>query len=259
MGTETRINAQHSDPDLPTASARQFATTRWSAVLAAAKGGSTGSVEALDQLCRTYWYPLYAWVRREGHAAHDAEDLIQGFFARLIQKEDLAAVDPARGRFRSFLLAALKHYLANERDRSRAWKRGGRHVIVPLQTDMAESRYGAEPVDTLSADQIYDRRWALTVLDRVMFQLRIEFRRRGKEWMFDQLKNCLTPERAALSYAELARQVGLSESALKVSIHRLRQRYRELIQDEIAQTVGDPGLVREEMRELMNVLLQPPN
>jgi RNA polymerase sigma-70 factor (ECF subfamily) len=167
-------------------------------------------------------------------------------------------VDPARGKFRSFLLAALKHYLANERDRSRAWKRGGRHVIVPLQTGMAETRYGAEPADTLTADQIYDRRWALTVLDQVMFQLRAEFRRRGRELVFDQLKNCLTAERDALSYAELAGQVGLSEGALKVSIHRLRQRYRELIRDEIAQTVDDPGLVQEEMRELMNVLLQPP-
>lgn len=246
--------ATSSHPDSISPSARHFATTRWSAVLAAGKPGSERSVEALDQLCRTYWFPLYAWVRRQGCSPHDAEDLIQGFFARLIGKGDLADVDPDRGRFRSFLLASLKHYMANERDKLRAWKRGGRHSLVPLETDVAEARYGAEPVDTLSADRIYDRRWALTVLDQVMVRLRAEFRDRDKEHLFDELKTCLTADRHELPYANLARQVGLSEGAIKVAIHRLRRRYRELLRDEIAQTVGDPATVEEELRDLMHVL-----
>lgn len=243
-----------SHPDSVSPSARRFATTRWTAVLAAGKPGSHRAVEALNQLCRTYWFPLYSWVRRQGHSPHDAEDLIQGFFARLIGKGDLAGVDPRRGRFRSFLLASLKHYLANERDKLRAWKRGGRHCLVPLETDTAEVRYGAEPLDTLSADRIYDRRWALTVLDQVMVRLRTEFRERDKELLFEELKTCLTADRNALSYAELAEQIGLSEGAVKVAVHRLRRRYRELLRDEIAQTVGDPAAVEEELRDLMNAL-----
>jgi RNA polymerase sigma factor (sigma-70 family) len=235
-------------------SARRFATTRWSAVLAAGKPGSPRAVEALDQLCRTYWFPLYAWVRRQGHPPHDAEDLIQGFFERLIGKGDLADVDPERGRFRSFLLAALKHYLANERDRLQSWKRGGRHCFVPLDTDTAEIRYGAEPIDTLTADRIYDRRWALTILDQVMVRLRAEFRHRGKERLFDALKTCLTADRGAVPYAELARQLDVNEGAIKVAVHRLRRHYRELLRDEIAQTVGDPAAVEEELRDLMAVL-----
>lgn len=246
------LTSSHSDAVLP--SARQFATTRWSAVLAAGKTGSHQALEALDQLCRVYWFPLYAWVRRQGHSPHDAQDLIQGFFARLIGKGDLADVDPRRGRFRSFLLASLKHYLANERDRLRAWKRGGRHHFVPLEIETAEARYGAEPLDTLSADRIYDRRWALTVLDQVMARLRAEFRDRDKEQLFETLKTCLTADRSALPYTELARQVGLGEGAIKVAVHRLRRRYRELLRDEIAQTVGDRTTVDEELRDLMDAL-----
>jgi RNA polymerase sigma factor (sigma-70 family) len=238
--------------DSVSASARQFATTRWTAVLAAVKTDSPHAIEALDQLCRTYWYPLYAWSRRQGYAPHDAQDLIQGFFARLLEKRDLADVDPARGKFRSFLLASLKHYLANERDRERAWKRGGRHQFVPLDPELAESRYGTEP--SLSADQTYDRRWALTVLDQVMARLRAEFCQRGKASLFDQLKACLTGDRLDQPYAELAGQLGVSESALKVSVHRLRNRYRQLLRDEVAQTVGDTSTTEDELRHLMGVL-----
>jgi RNA polymerase sigma factor (sigma-70 family) len=241
-------------PDSVSPSARMFATTRWSAVLAAGTPGSPRTLEALDQLCRIYWFPLYAWVRRQSHSPHDAEDLIQGFFARLIGKGDLADVDPRLGRFRSFLLASLKHYLANERDRQRAWKRGGRHCFVPLETDTAESRYSAEPIDTLSADRIYDRRWALTVLGRVMARLRAEFRNLHKEQLFDKLKACLTADPNSLSHAQLAQQVGLSEGAVKVTVHRLRRRYRDLLRDEIAQTVGNPAAVEEELRDLMDAL-----
>jgi RNA polymerase sigma-70 factor (ECF subfamily) len=242
------------DTDSVPASARQFATTRWSAVLAAGRRTSPDAARALDQLCRIYWFPLYAWVRRQGHPPHDAQDLIQGFFARLLEKDDLAAVDPARGKFRSFLLAALKHYVANEQDRVHAWKRGGRHEFVPFETDAAESRYGAEPADNLSADRIYDRRWALTVLEQVMARLRAEFRSRGRETLFDQLKSCLTGERLDQPYADLARSIGVSESAVKVAVHRLRQRYRELLRDEIVQTLGDANAVEEELRHLMDAL-----
>ena len=234
------------------ASARQFATTRWTAVLAAVRNDAPDAAEALDQLCRTYWYPLYAWIRRQGYAPHDAQDLIQGFFACLLEKHDLAEVDPARGKFRSFLLASLKHYLANERDRERAWKRGGRHQFVPLDPELAESRYGIEP--SLSADQIYDRRWALTVLEQVMARLRAEFCQRGKASLFDQLKACLTGDRLDQPYAELAGQLGVSESAVKVSVHRLRNRYRQLLRDEIAETVNGPAAVEEELRQLMAAL-----
>ena len=242
--------SSHSVP----AAARRFATTRWTAVLAARKSDSPQAAEALDQLCRTYWYPLYAWIRRQGHSPHDAQDLIQGFFARLLHKDDLADVDPARGKFRSFLLASLKHYLANEGDRERAWKRGGRHEFVPLDADTAESRYHAEPADTFSADLIYDRRWALTVLELVMGRLRAEFRRRGKETVFDQLKSCLTGDRLDQPYGKLARQLGVTESAVKVSVHRLRQRYRELLRDEVRQTVGDTSTAEDELRHLMELL-----
>ena len=242
------------DTDSVPASARQFATTRWSAVLAAGKPDSPEAARALDQLCRIYWFPLYAWVRRQGHSAHDAQDLIQGFFARLLEHKDLAAVDPARGKFRSFLLAALKHYVANERDRALAWKRGGRHELVSLELDTAESRYGAEPVDRLSADLLYDRRWALTVLEQVMARLRDEFKQRGKEALFDELKSCLMGERLDQPYADLAAHLRVSESAVKVAVHRLRRRYRELLRDEIAQTVGDADSVDDELRHLMAVL-----
>jgi RNA polymerase sigma-70 factor (ECF subfamily) len=234
--------------------ARQFATTHWSAVIAAGNPSSPRAFDALSQLCCTYWYPLYAWVRRQGYSPHDAQDLIQGFFARLLEQDDLADVDRSRGKFRSFLLASLKHYAANERDRLQAWKRGGRHRFVPLENDTAETRYGAEPADTLSADRIYERRWALTVLDQVMARLRAEFRTRGKENLFEQLKACLTGDRLDQPYAEFARQLGVGVSAVKVSVHRLRQRYRELLRDEIAQTVGDPTAVDTELRHLMEIL-----
>ena len=223
-------------------------------MLAAGNPSSPHAFDALSQLCRTYWYPLYAWIRRQGYTPHDAQDLIQGFFARLLEQDDLADVDRSRGKFRSFLLASLKHYVANERDRLQAWKRGGRHHFVPLESDTAETRYGAEPADTLSADRIYERRWALTILDEVMARLRTEFRHRGKENLFDQLKTCLTGDRLDQPYAGLAGELGVSESAVKVSVHRLRQRYRELLRDEIAQTVRDPAAVNAELRHLMDIL-----
>ena len=240
-----------SASDQPAGGRREFATTHWSLVLAA--GGDTrGAQPALAALCDAYWYPLYAFIRRQGLAPHDAQDLTQEFFARLIEKEWLGAVQRERGRFRSWLLAALKHFLANEWDKSRARKRGGGVQFVSIDDATAESRYAQEPADLATADRLYDRRWALTLLDRVLARLREEMAAAGKTAHFDALKFCLTGERAA--YAEVALALAMSEGAVKVAVHRLRERYRQLIRAEIAETVATPAEVDAEMRDLLAVL-----
>jgi RNA polymerase sigma-70 factor (ECF subfamily) len=238
------------------ASAAQFAETQWSLVLAAGRGGdSTRARDALAALCRSYWYPLYAFVRRQGHAPHDAQDLTQDFFARLLEKNWLAGVDRTRGRFRSFLLAAMKHFLANEWDKSKALKRGGGvHNFISLDAESAESRYALEPADNLTADKLYERRWALTLLDRTLARLRDEFVAEGKAKQFDELKFTLTGGRGETPYAELAAKFGMTEGAVKVMVHRLRQRYREVLRAQIAETVGDAGEVEAELRHLFATL-----
>jgi RNA polymerase sigma-70 factor (ECF subfamily) len=205
-------------------------------------------------LCRAYWYPLYAFVRRQGVTPEDAQDLTQAFFERLIEKNFLADVQREKGRFRSFLLAALKHFLANEWDKSRAQKRGGGAVHVPIDTASDETRYGLEPAHLDTPEKLFERRWAITLLDRVLERLRDEHVKAGKAEWFEQLKPCLTAEKAALGYAELGARVGLSEGAVKVAVHRLRQRYRELLRSEIAETVDSPGEVDEELRHLFTAL-----
>lgn len=235
--------------------AGRFEATRWSIVLAAkqAKGSDTArGRDALGKLCAAYWYPLYAFVRRGGKSPHDAQDLTQGFFARLLEKNWLDAVDQSRGRFRSWLLAAMKHFLANEWDKSRARKRGGGHALIPLDAEDAESRYAHEPADTATADKLFDRRWALTLLDQVLARLRAEFIAVGKVKHFDGLKGALTGEKTP--YAETAVQLGMSEGAVKVAVHRLRERYRDLIRAEIAETVGTPAEVDDELRHLLSAL-----
>src|SRR3954452_19609275 len=204
--------------------AAAFATTRWSVVLKAASKSSPDASNALAKLCRTYWYPLYAFVRRAGHSAHDAQDFTQAFFARFLEKNFLGDVHRERGKFRSFLLASLKHFLANEWDRMRAQKRGGRARIISLDEQTAEERYRLEPVDAMSADRIYERRWALTLLDHALTKLQREYEAAGKGAEFQQMKVFLSGERSQLPYAELAPQLGLSEGALKVTVHRLRKR-----------------------------------
>ena len=232
--------------------ARVFATTRWSIVLAA--GAVTPSAEeALAVLCRAYWYPLYAFVRRRGYGAEDAQDLTQGFFARLLEKDGLASVDRAKGRFRSFLLAAMQHFLANEWDRQQAQKRGGGIVLISIDDAEAERRYHNEPAEQITAEQLFDRRWALTLVDQVLARLGQEMADAGKAAQFDALKFCLTGERGA-AYAEIAGRLRTTEGALKVAIHRLRDRYRTLLRAEIAETVGSDADVDDELRQLFSAL-----
>jgi RNA polymerase sigma factor (sigma-70 family) len=242
------------DSDSPIPPREVFATTRWTVVVHAQQGDSTEAREALETLCRAYWYPLYAFVRRQGVMPEDAQDLTQSFFERLIEKNFLADVQREKGRFRSFLLAALKHFLANEWDKARAQKRGGGAVHVPIDTASAETRYGLEPAHFDTPERLFERRWAITLLDRVLERLRDEHVKAGKAELFEQLKPCLTAEKAALSYAELGARVGLSEGAVKVAVHRLRQRYRELLRAEIAETVDSPAEVEDELRHLFTAL-----
>jgi RNA polymerase sigma-70 factor (ECF subfamily) len=230
------------------AGARTFATTHWSVVLAA-RGATPAAREALAKLCRDYWYPLYAFVRREGYGAHDAQDFTQEFLARLIEKEWLAGVAPERGRFRSWLLAAMKHFLANEWVRAQRLKRGGAQEFVSLD---AEERYAREPSEPAAAENLYDRRWALDVLDRGLARLAAEQAAAGKAEQFAALKFCLTGDKTPL--AEVAAQHRMSEGAVKVAAHRLRERYRALIREEIAATVATDADVETELQELMAAL-----
>jgi len=223
-------------------------------VLAAAgQPESPQAAVALEQLCRTYWYPLYLYVRRRGHSPEDAQDLTQALFVRLLEKNSLAAARPGKGRFRSFLLGTLKHLLADEHAKAQAKKRGGGHVLVSWEQAAAEAQFSQEPMDEASPDRLFDRRWALTVLDRAVSRLREEYRRPGDGPQFERLKVYVTGELAAPSYADTAAALGLSESAVKSAIYRLRRRYHALVRDEVAQTVADPNELEAEIRHLMAV------
>jgi RNA polymerase sigma-70 factor (ECF subfamily) len=230
-----------------------FATTHWSVVLAAGQQESPQAGEALEKLCQAYWYPLYVYVRRRGHGPEDAQDLTQEFFARFLQKNSVAAADPAKGRFRSYLLGALKHFLADERDRAQAKKRGGGQTMLSWEQDRAEARYRQEPTDDLSPDKVFDRRWALTVLQQATARLRQEYQAVGQLGLFEGLKTFVTASGAAPSYLQAAARLGLTESAVRSAIYRLRRRYHALIREEVAQTVGDPLQLEEEIRHLMSV------
>ncbi len=231
-----------------------FVTTHWSVVLTAGRSDTVCAQVALEKLCRAYWFPLYAYVRRLGHSVEDAQDLTQEFFARVLEHHWLARADQAKGRFRTFLLTAMERFLANEWDKVRALKRGGGHRDLPIQLDTAETRYGVEPADTRTPEQAFEYRWALTLLDEVVGQLEEEYRGRAQADLFASLKPCLVGERAAQPYAELAAGLGIEEGTVKVAVHRLRQRYRELLRAEIANTVASSSEVDAEMRHLFNVL-----
>ena len=231
-----------------------FETTHWSVVLAAGSESTARSRDALASLCETYWYPLYVYLRRWGHSMEDAEDLTQGFFARVLERDLFQVASPERGRFRSFLLTSLKHYVANEREHARAQKRGGVVPPLPLELDTARSRYSSEPHHESSPEAVFDRRWALTVIDRVMMRLRADFRGRGKEELFDRLKVHLLGSERQASYRETAAELGMSESALRVAIHRLRQQFGELLREEIGQTVATRQEVDDEIRHLIRSL-----
>jgi RNA polymerase sigma-70 factor (ECF subfamily) len=254
--SETTTSAPHEEASSTTTgvSPDVFATTHWSVVLTAAQSDTPRAREALGRLYQTYAYPLYAYVRRRGYGLDDAQDLIQEFFARLLEHNWLDRADQEKGRFRSFLLGALNHLLANEWDKSKAWKRGGRAEIVPLQFDTAESRYQEEPADTTTPEQCYERRWALTLLDHVMTHLQQEQQGAGEAEVFAELKPCLLGDAQTQPYAVLASQLGRTEGAVKVAVHRLRHRYRQLLREEIALTVASPAEVDAEMRHLFEVL-----
>jgi RNA polymerase sigma factor (sigma-70 family) len=229
-----------------------FATTRWSIVLSAAGSESKDGIEALAVLCESYWYPLYAFVRRTGHSPHDAQDLTQDFFARLIAKSWLREVHPDRGRFRSFLLAAMKHFLANEWDRARRLKRGGGQALLSLDAGLAEERYAREPAGAISAEQVFERRWAFTLLEKVLARLRSEFAAIGKAAVFAELEPGLTG--AKLDYGAIAGRLNLNEGAVRVAVHRLRARYRDLVRAEIAETVDTEADIEAELKDLFAAL-----
>ena len=235
----------------------RFATTRWSVVLAAKDRRGPEGHQALEALCQAYWYPLYAFVRRQGHNPDDAADLTQGFFTRLLDKDWLADVSRTKGRFRSFLLAAMTHFLANEYDKARAKKRGGGCRIVHLEVETAETRYRLEPSDPVTPEQLYERQWALTLLDQVLTRLQAHYAEEGKADLFASLKSCLGGKREAQPCADLAARLGMTEGAVRVAVHRLRQRYREVLRDQIAQTVSSPEEIEPEIRHLMRALAGP--
>jgi RNA polymerase sigma-70 factor (ECF subfamily) len=230
-----------------------FATTQWTMVLTAGRSDSTCARNALAQLCQVYWYPLYAYVRRRGASPADAEDLTQGFFARLLQLDSLANVRREKGKFRSFLLASLNHYLSDEWDRERAQKRGKGRVIS-LEAGVAETRLSREPADTLTPEKLFERKWAMTLLEAVVQRLQREYESAGKDRLFLALRFSIAGEKAAEPYAKLSAKLGLSEPALRVAVHRLRQRYRQLLRDEIARTVATEAEVDGEIQHLYRAL-----
>ena len=233
-----------------------FRTTRWSVVNAALADDSSATREALAVLCETYWYPLYSFLRRSGHAAHDAEDVTQGFFARLLDKRDFGGADPRRGRFRTYLLGALKHFLDNERDRARAIKRGGGQAMLSIDFADADRRFQIEAREPTSPDGAYERHWALALLGHAMERLRVEYVARGKQALFDTLRPALLGGDTPVPRDRLAAQLGMEEGALNTALHRLRKHFRAALRAEVADTVSDPADVEDELRFLRDVLAQ---
>jgi RNA polymerase sigma-70 factor (ECF subfamily) len=232
----------------------RFETTRWSLVLAARTGQSAEGRKALAWLCEAYWYPIYAYVRRQGYAPEDARDLTQGYFARLLERGDLQDVDPALGRFRSFLLASVRHHLSNERDRERAKKRAPERPLLSLYADMAEDRYRVEPADAATPEMLFERKWASTVLERALARLREEWSGGERQRRFERLGGYLTGEEPAAPYAEAGRALGMTEESVRVAVHRLRRRLGDLLREEVAQTIRDVSDLDAEVRYVLGVL-----
>lgn len=231
-----------------------FSPTRWSVVLSARDGGTQESAGAMDTLCRTYWYPLYAFARRQGRSPQDAQDLTQEFFFRLLEKDYLRAVVREKGRFRTFLLMALKRFLAKEWDREHAQKRGGGQTAMVFDTEQAERRYVGEGSDHLPPDRIYERRWALALLEQTLVRLQNDYEASGDSTRFDQLKGWLAADRGEIPYDQVAVVLGSSEGAARVAVHRLRKRFRELFREEVAATVSTADEIEDEMRYVRRVL-----
>lgn len=231
-----------------------FATTQWSVVLSAGCSDSNVAHAAMAQLCERYWYPLYAYLRQRNRSSEDAEDLVQGFFERVLQSHWLDRVTPERGRFRSWLLASLRHHLADERDRDRALKRGGGAPVVSLDALDAEARFQSEPADPRTPEQLYDRRWALTVLREALSQLRADYNLAGKSSLFEALQPTLPGGSGQVRYDDLGSSLGMTEGAVKVAVHRLRHRYRDLVRRVVAETLESPELVDSELEHMMSAL-----
>lgn len=232
----------------------EFPTTHWSVVLLTGDGVSEDADKALEHLCNAYWYPLYAYVRRKGHRPHDAQDLVQEFFRRFLERKYLRHADRNQGRFRTFLLTSLKNFLINEWNKGHCEKRGGGRQIISLDAEKTETRFLAEPADERSPDKAFDRHWAMVLLDRVLDQLQSEFADGGRGQVFEELRSFLTVEDNESSYAEIGRRLEMTEGNLKVTVHRLRRRYRELLRQEIAMTVDGPEAIDEEIRDLFAAL-----
>ena len=231
-----------------------FASTRWSLVSAAGKSASPDAAQALATLCETYWYPLYAFGRRRGHDAHEAQDLTQAFFAGLLAQRKLPLADRERGKFRTFLLSALQNFLTSEWRKEQAQKRGGGKAAVSLDFSAGETRYAREPAHDLTAERIFERQWALTLLDQALSKLQAEYVASGKAELFDSLKGSLGGEAACESYADLAARLQTTEGGVKTAAHRLRRRCRELLRAEIANTVAQEADVDSELRELFKAV-----
>ncbi|HEY1172514.1 MAG TPA: sigma-70 family RNA polymerase sigma factor [Verrucomicrobiae bacterium] len=244
-----------SDTSPSTKAPSLFVTTRWSVVLAAQDKASPDSAAAWETLCRTYWYPLYAYVRHQGHSPHDAQDLTQEFIARFLAKDYLKAADREKGHFRTFLRVALKRFLLNEWDRVKALKRGGGHAIVSFDTEVAEAKYQTEAHGKPS-EQVYEREWAMALLQKTMADLRGEYERAGKTNEYERLKNCLTADRGTISYGQIATDLGMSEGAARVAVHRLRKRFREVFREAVADTVSEATEVDDEVRYVVGLLSQ---
>ena len=244
----------HSDGLTQSRSQALFVTTRWSVVLAARDSSCPEAAPALEAICRSYWFPLYAYVRRCGHSAPDAEDLTQEFFCRLIEKRWLDAADPEKGRLRTFLIAALKNFMAKEWRRASAQRRGGGQVRVPMDTAFAETRYAATPADSLPADETFDQQWALTLLELTVNRLRAEFAAAGKPGDFTTLKDTLMAAHGAIDYGAVAGRLGGSAGAARVAVHRLRKRFREVFREEISQTLAEGVNLDDEVRYLAAAL-----
>jgi RNA polymerase sigma factor (sigma-70 family) len=231
-----------------------FQTTHWTIILKARDDSDTAARESLASLCTTYWYPLYAFVRRQGSTPHEAEDLTQEFFFRFMERNSLSSVRPAAGKFRSFLLACLKNFLANERARTQAQRRGGGRALISLDCAEAETRYSLEPADSLTPEMLYDRRWTFALLERTMNQLRGEYGAAQKSELFEQLQGFLPCGHGGASRADLAAKRGISVGAIDVAVHRLRKRFAALLRAQVAETVSSEAEVDEEIRHLISVL-----
>jgi RNA polymerase sigma-70 factor (ECF subfamily) len=248
------LTANSGATDEPREQRVGFPTTRWSLVLAAGQGVEQSAQPALAQLCTTYWYPIYAYARRLGHSRHDAEDLVQGFFAHAIEKNLVGRANPERGRFRSFLLTSFKHFVADEHDRASYQKRGGGRKFLPLDFDPSEERYRRERSDVSDPEKLFELSWAMTVLDATLRRLREEFSAAGKDVLFDELKSHLLADSTAETYAELSARLGMSTGALTNVVYRMRRRYREIFREEIQSTVSTEEDFESELQHLFAVL-----